>query len=276
MTLNCNGRILDLSTKKIMGIVNVSDDSFYDGGQYNSIDKVNSRINDLVSDGAEIIDIGAASSKPGSKLINAEEELKIISDYIIEISNNFRNIHLSIDTYNSDVAEFALAKGFSIINDISSGKYDPNMYEVLKEYNSGYVMMHMQGDPDNMQDNPEYDNVVESIISFFTGKINELEDSGIQNIILDPGFGFGKTIQDNFNILKDLSLFQSFNKPLLVGLSRKSMIYKFLNISPADALNGTTALNTLAIDKGADILRVHDAKEAVSYTHLTLPTILLV
>ena len=144
MTLNCNGKILDLSTKKIMGIVNVSNDSFYDGGQYNSIDKVNSLINDLVSDGAEIIDVGAASSKPGSKLINTDEELKIISDYIIEISNNFRNIHLSIDTYNSDVAEFALKKGFSIINDISSGKYDPNMYEVIKEYNSGYVMMLMQ------------------------------------------------------------------------------------------------------------------------------------
>jgi dihydropteroate synthase len=195
-------------------------------------------------------------------LINTENELKLISDYIIEISNNFRNIHLSIDTYNSAVAEFALEKGFSIINDISSGKYDPNMYDVIKDYNSGYVMMHMLGDPDNMQDNPEYDDVVETIISFFKGKVNELESSGIQNIILDPGFGFGKTIQDNFKILKDLSLFQALNKPLLVGLSRKSMIYKFLNISPAEALNGTTALNTLAIDKGADILRVHDAKEA--------------
>ena len=136
------------------------------------------------------------------------------------------------------------------------------MYEVIKEYNSGYVMMHMQGDPDNMQDNPEYDNVVESIISFFEGKINELESSGIQNIILDPGFGFGKTIEDNFKILKDLNLFQSFKKPLLVGLSRKSMIYKPLNIKAAEALNGTTALNALAIEKGADILRVHDAKEA--------------
>ena len=136
------------------------------------------------------------------------------------------------------------------------------MYEVIKEYNSGYVMMHMQGDPDNMQDNPEYDNVVESIISFFEWKMNELESSGIQNIILDPGFGFGKTIEDNFKILKDLNLFQSFKKPLLVGLSRKSMIYKPLNITAAEALNGTTALNTLAIEKGADILRVHDAKEA--------------
>ena len=136
------------------------------------------------------------------------------------------------------------------------------MYEVIKEYNSGYVMMHMQGDPDNMQDSPESDNIVESIISFFEGKINELESSGIQNIILDPGFGFGKTIEDNFKILKDLNLFQSFKKPLLVGLSRKSMIYKPLNIKAAEALNGTTALNTLAIEKGADILRVHDAKEA--------------
>mgnify|MGYP003314303572 FL=1 len=136
------------------------------------------------------------------------------------------------------------------------------MYEVLKEYNSGYVMMHMQGDPDNMQDNPEYDNVVESIISFFEVKMNELESSGIQNIILDPGFGFGKTIEDNFKILKDLNLFKSFKKPLLVGLSRKSMIYRPLNITAAEALNGTTALNTLAIEKGANILRVHDAKEA--------------
>ena len=262
MTLNCNGKILDLSTKKIMGIVNVSNDSFYDGGQYNSIDKVNSRINELVSDGAKIIDIGAASSKPGSKLINAKEELKIISDYITEISNNFNNVHLSIDTYNSDVAEFALKNGFSIINDISSGKYDLNMYNIMKEYNAGYVMMHMQGNPDSMQDNPEYDNVVESIISFFKDKINELESFGIQNIILDPGFGFGKTIKDNFKILKELSLFQSFKKPLLVGLSRKSMIYKLLNTSPDKALNGTTVLNTLAIEKGADILRVHDAKEA--------------
>ena len=268
MTLNCNGKILDLSTRKIMGIINISDDSFYDGGRYNTVDKVNSQVKNLISNGAEIIDIGAASSKPGSKLIDSKSELDKISDYIIELTNNFKDIHLSIDTYNSDVAEFALSKGFSIINDISAGRYDSNMFNVVKDFNAGYILMHMLGDPENMQEDPRYDNVVESIQIFLKNKIQKLQESGVYNIMIDPGFGFGKSIDDNFRILKELESLQSLKKPIIVGLSRKSMIYKTLNITAEESLNGTTALNTFALEKGANILRVHDAKEALQCINL--------
>jgi len=268
MTLNCNGKILDLSTRKIMGIINISDDSFYDGGRYNTIDKVNSQVKNLISNGAEIIDIGAASSKPGSKLINSKIELDKISDYIIELTNNFKDIHLSIDTYNSDVAKFALSKGFSIINDISAGRYDSNMFNVVKDFNAGYILMHMLGDPENMQEDPRYDNVVESIQIFLKNKIQKLQESGVYNIMIDPGFGFGKSIDDNFRILKELESLQSLKRPIIVGLSRKSMIYKTLNITAEESLNGTTALNTFALEKGANILRVHDAKEALQCINL--------
>ena len=263
MTLNCNGKIIDFSTKKIMGIVNISRDSFYDGGKFNTIKKVNSHVSNLISNGADIIDLGAASSKPGSNLIKPDDEHNLVDDYINELTSNFKNVLFSIDTYNSSVADFALSKGFSLVNDISSGRYDKKMFEVVKKYNSGYIMMHMQGDPINMQENPNYQDVIESLISFFKLKIKELESSGFTNIIIDPGFGFGKNIEDNYKILKKLNLFQSLEKPIMVGLSRKSMIYKVLNISPQEALNGTTVLNTLALEKGANILRIHDVKEAV-------------
>ena len=248
MTLNCNGKILDLHTKKIMGIINLSQDSFYDGGKYDSIDKVNAQISSLVSNGAEIIDIGAVSSKPGSKLIDPKKELDIVSDYIIEL--------------------FALSKGFSIINDISAGRYDTNIFNVVKDYNAGYILMHMLGDPENMQKNPEYDNVVKSIQIFLKTKILKLEELGFNNIIIDPGFGFGKSIDDNFKILKELESFQYLNRPIIVGLSRKSMIYKTLSITPEESLNGTTALNILALERGANILRVHDAREALQCINL--------
>ena len=263
MTLNCNGKIIDFSTKKIMGIVNISQDSFYDGGKFNTIEKVNSHVSNLISNGADIIDLGAASSKPGSNLIKPDDEHNLVDDYINELTSNFKNVLFSIDTYNSSVADFALSKGFCLVNDISSGRYDKEMFEVVKKYNSGYIMMHMQGDPINMQENPNYQNVIESLISFFKLKIKELESLGFTNIIIDPGFGFGKNIEDNYKILKELNLFQSLEKPIMVGLSRKSMIYKVLNISPQEALNGTTVLNTLALEKGANILRVHDVKEAM-------------
>ena len=263
MTLNCNGKIIDFSTKKIMGIVNISRDSFYDGGKFNTIEKVNSHVSNLISNGADIIDLGAASSKPGSNLIKPDDEHNLVDDYINELTSNFKNVLFSIDTYNSSVADFALSKGFSFVNDISSGKYDQKMFEIVKKYNAGYIMMHMQGDPINMQENPNYQNVIKSIISFFKLKIEELESLGFTNIIIDPGFGFGKNIEDNYKILKELNLFQSLEKPIMVGLSRKSMIYKVLNISPQEALNGTTVLNTIALEKGANILRVHDVKEAM-------------
>ena len=262
MTLNCNGKIINFNTQKIMGILNISDDSFYDGGKYNSIDKAVSRVSEMINQGVDIIDVGAVSSKPGSKIIKGEDELKLTSKYIIEFSKNFNNVLFSIDTYNSEVAEFALNKGFAIINDISSGKYDSKLIDVVKDYNAGYVIMHMEGDPDNMQKKPAYNNVVDSIYTFFKSKINELENINIKNIIIDPGFGFGKTIDHNFEILRNLERFKEFKKPLLAGISRKSMIYKFLNTSPSKALNGTSVLNTIALNNGADILRVHDIIEA--------------
>ena len=263
MTLNCNGKILDFSTKKIMGIVNISKDSFFDGGQYDTIDKVNNQVSKLISNGADIIDLGAASSKPGSKLIKPEEEYDLIHNYINELTSNFSEVLFSIDTYNSSIADFALSKGFSLVNDISSGKYDKNIFQVIKKYNAGYIMMHMKGDPINMQENTNYDNVVDSIVSFFKLKINELEKLDFSNIIIDPGFGFGKSIDDNYEILKNLKVLKSLERPIMAGLSRKSMIYKVLNNSPKEALNGTTVLNTLALDKGASIIRVHDVKEAM-------------
>ena len=229
MTLNCNGKILDFSTKKIMGIVNISKDSFFDGGQYDTIDKVNNQVSKLISNGADIIDLGAESSKPGSKLIKPEEEFNLIYNYINELTSNFSKVLFSIDTYNSSVADFALSKGFSLVNDICSGKYDKNMFQVIKKHNAGYIMMHMKGDPINMQENINYDNVVDSIISFFKLKIQELEKLGFSNIIIDPGFGFGKSINDNYEILKNLKKFKKLERPIMAGLSRKSMIYKVLN-----------------------------------------------
>ena len=262
MTLNCNSKILEFNNKKIMGILNISSDSFYDGGNYIDLESATTRVSEMVNEGADIIDLGAVTSKPGSEIINGLDELKIVSKFIDEISLNFSKIILSIDTYNSEVAEYALNKGFSIINDISAGKYDERLIDVVKDYNAGYVLMHMKGDPKNMQLNPEYSNIYNSVYDFFDKKIEILNRKGIKNIIIDPGFGFGKTIDHNFDLLKRLNDFKVLKRPILVGLSRKSMIYKYLNLTPGDALNGTTSLNTIALEKGADILRVHDIKEA--------------
>lgn len=262
MTLNCNSKILEFNNKKIMGILNISSDSFYDGGNYIDLESATTRVSEMVNEGADIIDLGAVTSKPGSEIINGLDELKIVSKFIDEISLNFSKIILSIDTYNSEVAEYALNKGFSIINDISAGKYDERLIDVVKDYNAGYVLMHMKGDPKNMQLNPEYSNIYNSVYDFFDKKIEILNRKGIKNIIIDPGFGFGKTIDHNFDLLKRLNDFKVLKRPILVGLSRKSMIYKYLNLTPSDALNGTTSLNTIALEKGADILRVHDVKEA--------------
>lgn len=262
MTLNCNSKILEFNNKKIMGILNISSDSFYDGGNYIDLESAITRVSEMVKEGADIIDLGAVTSKPGSEIINGLDELKIVSKFIDEISLNFSKIILSIDTYNSEVAEYALNKGFSIINDISAGKYDERLIDVVKDYNAGYVLMHMKGDPKNMQLNPEYSNIYNSVYDFFDKKIEILNRKGIKNIIIDPGFGFGKTIDHNFDLLKRLNDFKVLKRPILVGLSRKSMIYKYLNLTPSDALNGTTSLNTIALEKGADILRVHDIKEA--------------
>ena len=262
MTLNCNGKIINFDDPQIMGILNVSDDSFYDGGKFNSIEKALSHVNNMINDGADIIDLGGISSKPGSKIIDGKTELNIVSKYIDELSRQFNKITFSIDTYNSNVAEYALNKGFSIINDISAGRYDNKLLHVVKDYSAGYVLMHMKGDPQNMQNNIKYDNTIPEIFSFFKERLIDLEKININNIIIDPGFGFGKNINHNYELLKEIKEFKKFNKPILVGVSRKSMIYNIIKSSPSKSLNGTSILNTFSIINGANMLRVHDVKEA--------------
>ena len=268
MTLNCNGKIINFDDPQIMGILNVSDDSFYDGGKFNSIEKALSHVNNMINDGADIIDLGGISSKPGSKIIDGKTELNIVSKYIDELSRQFNKITFSIDTYNSNVAGYALNKGFSIINDISAGKYDNKLLDVVKDYSAGYVLMHMKGDPENMQQNIKYNDPIPEVFSFFKEKLVDLEKININNIIIDPGFGFGKNINHNYQILKELKEFKKFNKPILVGISRKSMIYNKIKSSSSNSLNGTTVLNTFSIINGASILRVHDVKEAVESINL--------
>lgn len=268
MTLNCNGKIINFDDPQIMGILNVSDDSFYDGGKFNSIEKALSHVNNMINDGADIIDLGGISSKPGSKIIDGETELNIVSKYIDELSRQFNKITFSIDTYNSNVAGYALNKGFSIINDISAGKYDNKLLDVVRDYSAGYVLMHMKGDPENMQENIKYNNPIPEVFSFFKEKLVDLEKININNIMIDPGFGFGKNVNHNYQILKELKEFKKFNKPILVGISRKSMIYNKIKSSFSNSLNGTTVLNTFSIINGASILRVHDVKEAVESINL--------
>ena len=262
MTLNCNGKIINFDDQKIMGILNVSDNSFYDGGNFNSIDKALSHVDKMINDGVDIIDLGGISSKPGSKIIDSNTELKYISKYVEELSRQFNNITFSIDTYNSKVAEYALNKGFSIINDISAGKYDKRLLSVVRDYSAGYVLMHMKGDPENMQDNPLYTDIISEVFDFFKEQLFNLEQKNIKNIIIDPGFGFGKDINHNYKLLKEIKKIKKFNKPILVGISRKSMIYKKIKSTPSNSLNGTTVLNTFSIINGANVLRVHDVKEA--------------
>jgi dihydropteroate synthase len=222
----------------------------------------------MIEDGATIIDVGAMSSKPGSEIISASEEINRLKIPVENILKEFPNTIFSIDTVNSETANYCLDKGFSIVNDISAGEIDSQMFSVLKKYDSTYIAMHMKGIPSNMQSLTEYDNVVEEVYSYFEKKIVQLSLFNFHNIILDVGFGFAKTVEQNFELLKNLNHFQSLGKPILAGLSRKSMICKILEVSPNDALNGTTALNMIALQNGATILRVHDVKEAVECVKL--------
>lgn len=254
---------LDLSTTMVMGILNLTDNSFYDGSKYNTTEKAMHQARKMIQEGAEIIDIGAQSSKPGSKEISEGEEWNKLKDVIIKIKSEFKNILVSVDTYRSDIAEKSINNGVDIINDISAGDLDKNMISVIAKHKVPYIIMHMQNTPKNMQENPKYNNVVEDITSYFKRKIDQLTKQGIEDIIIDPGFGFGKTIEHNYQILNNLDKFKSFNLPLLIGVSRKSMIYNLLKVNPDSALNGTTVANTISLTKGANILRVHDVKEAV-------------
>ena len=262
-TINCNGKLLDLSKPIIMGILNITPDSFYDGGKYENELKIIQQVEKMIEEGADIIDIGALSSRPGAKGISPKEEIKRLKPALLKIKKEFKEIIISIDTYSSEIAKMVVNEfGVDIINDISAGNLDKKMFKTIADLQVPYIIMHMQGNPLIMQNDPYYKNVVQDIVRYFTRKVRKLRDLGVNDIIIDPGLGFGKKIEHNYQLLKHLDNFKIFKLPLLVGISRKSFIYKLFNISSQEALNGTTVLHTLALLNGANILRVHDVKEA--------------
>jgi dihydropteroate synthase len=261
-TINCKGKLLDLSTPKIMGILNVTPDSFFDGGRYNSVDNALFQVEKMLGEGADIIDVGGMSSRPGAEVISTEEELRRVIPIVEAIQQRFSDAILSIDTVKAEVAKQAIEAGGRLVNDISAGQFDAQLYETVARLNVPYFLMHMNGTPKTMQHNPEYDNVVTHVTDFFIREVGILRALGVKDIILDVGFGFGKTIEHNYQLLKKLQDFKIFDLPLLVGVSRKSMIYKFLDIEPESALNATSALHFLALQNGGNLLRVHDVKEA--------------
>lgn len=262
MTINCKGKLLDLSKPKVMGILNLTPDSFYDGGRNQQENLALKRIEIMISEGLDILDIGGQTTKPGSEMISSEEELNRISSILVQIRKNFPDVIISIDTFYSAVAKEAIDLGAHIVNDISAGSIDKKMFETVADLNVPYILMHMQGKPKNMQHQPSYENIIIEINQFFSEKIQKLKALQINDIILDPGYGFGKTTRNNFELLKNQKLIGFGDYPLLIGVSRKSMICKTLNIKPNNALNGTTAIHMLALQNGAKILRVHDVKEA--------------
>ena len=262
MTINCAGKLIDLSIPKIMGILNITPDSFYDGGRYNSDKKILDHVEKMIIDGAIFIDIGAYSSRPGGVDIDENEELKRIIPAVELVNKKFPEIIISVDTFRSKVAEACLNSGAEIINDISASQLDEKMMETIAKYSVPYIIMHMKGNPQNMMDKTNYDDMLQEMIKYFSKKINQAISYKINDIIIDPGFGFAKNIKQNYDLLNHLDLLKILDKPIMVGISRKSMIYKSLDSTPEEALNGTTVLNTVALIKGASILRVHDVKEA--------------
>lgn len=261
--LNCKGNLLDISKPLIMGILNITPDSFYDGGKYKSEGDIIAHVSSMINDGADIIDVGAVSTRPGADLLTEEIEKQRLVPVLRLINNHFPDLIISVDTFRSEIAKLVVNNyNASIINDISGGTLDNAMFRTIAELNVPYILMHIKGTPKDMQLNLKDSNIIEELISYFTVKVEELKTLGVNDIIIDTGFGFGKTLEQNYTILKNLDIFKIFGLPILVGVSRKSMINKLLNISPDDALNATTILNILALTGGANILRVHDVKEA--------------
>ena len=259
---NCNGKVLDFESPKVMGILNLSPESFYDGGFFDSKDKWISRTQKMLDEGADIIDIGAASSRPGAKLISLEDEIERLLPALKILRDNFPSTIFSVDTFRSEVAKQSFDHGANIINDISGGNLDDKMFETIAKLDIPYILMHMQGIPDSMQDNPIDNGIIKNVKTFFTDKLRILNELGVKDVILDPGFGFGKTLNSNYHLLKFQEDIRISDLPILSGLSRKSMINKVLNTTPEEALNGTSILNLIAVQNGANILRVHDVKEA--------------
>lgn len=273
-TINCKGQLLELDKPIAMGILNITPDSFYDGGKHTDIKHIKQHIQQMLFDGAKIIDVGAYSSRPGAKDISAEEELDRLRPVLQLLQKDFPDTIVSVDTFRSQIAKTIVEEyGVAIINDISGGEMDKKMFDTVALLQVPYVLMHMQGTPQNMQQNPEYQDVVMDVIDYFSEKLALLKALGVHDVILDPGFGFGKTVEHNYQILNNLHEFNLFGMPILAGLSRKSMIYKLLNCKPEEALNGTSVLNTLALMHGASILRVHDVKEAIEAIELYSKTI---
>ena len=261
-TLNCKGRLLTVEKPIVMGIINATPDSFYAGSRKQGIDAVLNQAEQMLKEGATILDIGGQSTRPGSEKVSAEDEMKRVLEPIDAVNRHFPEIYISIDTYYSNVAREAVMSGACIINDISAGSMDDAMITTAASLDVPYVLMHMQGTPQTMQVSPGYANVTSEVLDFFIKKRDDLLRAGIRDIIIDPGFGFGKTIAHNFELLRNLSVFNLLKLPLLLGISRKATIYKTLDITAEEALNGTTALNTIGLMQGAQILRVHDVKEA--------------
>ena len=262
--INVNGSLLDLSVPCVMGILNITPDSFYAGSRMQTEAEITARAQQILDEGAGIIDIGAYSSRPNAENVSAHEEMERLRMGLEILRKTHPGAVISVDTFRADVALMCVEEyGVAIINDIAAGEMDADMFRTVAELNVPYIMMHMQGTPQNMQKHPHYDNLLKEVFLYFAQKVQQLRDLGMKDIILDPGFGFGKTVEHNYELLAHLEEFRVFELPLLVGVSRKSMIYRLLGGTPRDALNGTTVLDTICLLKGADILRVHDVREAV-------------
>jgi len=262
MILNCAGRLLSTNSSLIMGILNVTPDSFYDGGVNNSLHTLHNHVSKMVNEGADIIDVGGMSSRPGAKIVSSTDEWSRIHKTMKFLKLEFPEVTVSVDTIHAETAVKALDLGAHIVNDISGGRYDDKMYQAISSYQPAYVMMHMRGTPSNMQNDVTYGNLTLELITYFKNQISIAQKAGLTDIIIDPGFGFSKTIDQNFHLLNDLSVLRIVSKNILVGVSRKSLIYKTLGLSPKEALNGTSVLHLKALQEGAKILRVHDVKEA--------------
>ena len=263
-SLNLNGKLYELSSPKVMGILNVTPDSFYAGSRKQTEEDIKSRCREIIEEGGDIIDIGAYSSRPDAEHISAEEEKRRLRTGLEILRNEYPEAIVSVDTFRADVAEMCVKEyNVNIINDISAGEMDKEMFNTVARLQVPYIMMHMKGTPQDMQKSPQYTSLMKEIFMYFSEKVYKLHEMGVNDLILDPGFGFGKTLEHNYELMNHLEEFSLSNLPILVGISRKSMIYKLLGNTPSEALNGTTALNTIALLKGANILRVHDVKEAV-------------
>jgi len=268
LTINCKGKLLSLAHPLVMGILNATPDSFFDGGQYNALDAAVAQAGRMLEEGATIIDVGGMSSRPGAKIIETSQELDRVIPIIAAIRQYFPESIISIDTVKAKVAKEAIAAGASIINDISDGDIDSELWTTVAELGVPYILMHMQGKPANMQQAPAYEDVVEEVLDFLIARVGRLKELGIYDVIIDPGFGFGKSVAHNYQLLKKMHVFKILGLPILAGVSRKSMINKVLKIKAKDALNGTTALHMIALQQGAKILRVHDVKPAVETIRL--------